>query len=79
MKYKEFDMFTVDQIKDMINYDLGKAMDLFADSYVAIYRIEDRIRQLHDLIATRDDEIHQALELCVKCLKLVETTVRNRE
>ena len=42
MNYKEFNSFTVDELKRMINHDIGNAIDLFADSYVAIYRIAAR-------------------------------------
>lgn len=78
MKYKEFDLFTVGEIKAMIGHDLKEAMDLFADSYVATYRIEHDIRELQKVIVKQHDELRQALDLCVKCLKLVETTVQNR-
>ena len=79
MKYKEFDLFTVDQIKGMIGLDIEKAMDLFADSYVATYRIAHDIRVLQNVITKQHDELRQALDLCAKCLKLVETTVQNRK
>lgn len=78
MKYKEFDLFTVKQIKEMIGHDLEQAMDLFADSYVVTYRIAHDIRELQNVITKQHDELRQALDLCVKCLKLVETTVQNR-
>lgn len=79
MKYKEFDLFTVEQIKSMIGHDLEKTIDLFADSYVATYRIQHDVRELQNVIAKQHDELRQALDLCVKCLKLVETTVQNRK
>ncbi|WP_210471662.1 hypothetical protein [Sporosarcina sp. 6E9] len=78
MKSKEFDLFTVGEIKDRIGHDPIQAMDLFADSYVAIYRIQHDVRELHNTITKQHDELRQALDLCVKCLKLVETTIQNR-
>ena len=78
MKYKEFDLFTVEQIKIIIGNDYEIAMDLFADSYVATYRIEHDIKELQYVITKQHDELRQALNLCVKCLKLVGTTVQNR-
>lgn len=32
-KYKEFDLFTATDIKQMVNHDIDKALELFADSY----------------------------------------------
>lgn len=51
-------------------------MDLFADRYVATYRIEYDIRELQKVIVKQHDELRQVLDLCVRCLKLVETTVQ---
>lgn len=79
MKYTEFDQFTVKEVEKIIGHDIFKAMELFADSYVATYRIAHDVSELKVVIKKQHDEIHQALELCAKCLKLVETTVRNRE
>lgn len=79
MKYKEFDAFTVEQVKELIGQDLFKTMDLFADSYVVTYRIQHDIRELQIVIDKQHEELRQALDLCVKCLKLVETTIQNRK
>lgn len=79
MNYKEFDLFTVEEIKVMMGNDLEKALELFADSYVVTYRISHNIRELQNVIDKQHDELRQALDLCVKCLKLVETTVQNRK
>lgn len=77
--YKEFDLFTVDQIKCMVKHDKDKALELFADGYVAAYRIEHDIRQLYELLDKRNDELRQTLDLCRKCLTLVEITIQNRK
>lgn len=79
MKYKEFDLFTVGDIKAMIGHDLEKTIDLFADSYVATYRIQHDVRELQKVVVRQHNELSQALDLCIKCLKLVETTVQNRK
>lgn len=47
-KYKEFDIFTVHQIKSMVEYDIDKALELFADGYIAAYRIDHEIKQDQD-------------------------------
>ncbi|WP_426579024.1 hypothetical protein P5490_003325 [Bacillus altitudinis] len=78
-KYKEFDMFTVDQIKSMVNHDIDKALELFADGYVAAYRIEHEIGQVYELLDKRNEELRQALDLCKQCLMLVETAIQNRK
>lgn len=78
MNYKEFDLFTVKDIKKIINHDIGNAFDLFADSYVAIYRITHELRELQNTTQKQNEELRQALYLCIQCLNLVETTVQNR-
>lgn len=78
MKYTEFDQFTVKEVEKIIGHDIFKAMELFADSYVATYRIAHDVSELKVVIAKQRDELRQALDLCVKCLKLIETIVQNR-
>lgn len=66
-------MFIIDQIKSMVNHatDKAKALELFADGYVAAYRIEHEIKQVYELFEKRNDELHQTLYLFSRCLKLV--------
>ncbi|OLP64754.1 hypothetical protein BACPU_23440 [Bacillus pumilus] len=79
MNYKEFDLFTADDIKKKINHDIGNAFDLFADSYVDLYRIAHDLKEFQNTIQKQNEELRQALNLCIKCLKLVEITLQNRK
>lgn len=79
MNYKEFDLFTTDDIKKKIDHDIRNVFDLFADSYVAIYKIAHDLRELQNTMQKQNEELRQALDLCIQCLKLVETTVQNRK
>ena len=78
-KYKEFDLFTAEQIKNMLLYDSKKFFELFADLYVVAYRIEHKHNQFYDLSEQRNDELKQALNLCKQCLNLIEKTIQNRD
>ncbi|MEK3889644.1 hypothetical protein [Bacillus sp. FSL K6-3431] len=79
MNYNEFDLFTADDIKKKINHDIGNALDLFADSYVAIYRIAHDLKEHQKTMQKQNEELRQALNLCIQCLKLVETTAQDRK
>lgn len=78
MKYTEFDRFTVKEVEKIIGHDIFKAIELFADSYVATYRIAHDVSELKVAIEKQRDELRQSLDLCIKCLKLIETIVQNR-
>ncbi len=78
-KYREFDLFTAKDIRSMVEHDLDKALELFADSFVVTFKIQHDIIQLSNIIEAKNEEMSQALDLCAKCLKLVETTVQNRK
>lgn len=78
MKYTEFDWFTVKEVEKIIGHDIFKAIKLFADSYVATYRIAHDVSELKVTIEKQRDELRQSLDLCIKCLKLIETIVQNR-
>jgi len=79
MNNKEFDLFTADDIKKKIDHDIRNAFDLFADSYVAIYRIAHDLRELQNTMQKQNEELRQALNLCIECLKLVESTIQSRK
>ncbi|MDY0409724.1 hypothetical protein ACFFIS_05920 [Virgibacillus soli] len=78
-KYKEFDLFTAADIKQMVDHDIDKALELFADSYFVTFKMQHDILQLRHLIETKNEEIQQAIDLCRQCLKSVETTIQNRK
>lgn len=63
----------------MMGHDLEKTIDLFADSYVATYRIPHDVRELQKVAVRQHNDLSQAFDLCIKCLKLVEATVQNRK
>ncbi|MGE8081240.1 hypothetical protein [Peribacillus loiseleuriae] len=61
MNYKEFDLFTANDIRKKINHDIGNALDLFADNYVAIYGIAHDLRELQNTMQKQNEELRQAL------------------
>lgn len=78
-KYKEFNMFTAADIRQMVNHDIDKALDLFAESYFVTYKMQHDLLQLRELIETKNEELHEAIDLCRQCLQLIETTIQNRK
>lgn len=54
-------------------------MELFANIYIVIYRIAHDVNELKVVIKKQRNELCQALDLCKKCLQLVETIIQNNE
>lgn len=79
MRYeqKTFNTFTVKEVKDFINYDFKKFIQVFADGHTAIYRANHEILELYRLIEQQNSEIKQALDLSNKRLELLENEIKN--
>lgn len=71
--YREFDIITVEAIRKVIDNDIFKYLEVYADHYFISFKTNYDIMQLFKLIEERET-MKYVLDTCVKCLKLVEFT-----
>lgn len=77
--YKEYESITGDIVRNQISNDILKFLDVYADHYAISFKNNHDIRQLIELNEERDKEMKQILDICVRCLKLVEGTIEDRK
>src|SRR5699024_2621203 len=58
-------------IKDLLEKKESKFVNLFADMYVATYRIQHELNNIQQMISDRNDELNKLLDLYDKTMNLV--------
>lgn len=58
-------------IKDLLEKKESNFVNLFADMYVATYRIQHELNNIQQMISDRNDELNKLLDLYDKTMNLV--------
>jgi len=60
-------------IKDLLEKKESNFVNLFADMYVATYRIQHELNNIQQIINDRNDELNKLLDLYDKTINLVDS------